>query len=150
MKHRPMTPASALTLPLLLGLAVLATPSAARADEAWHSQNADVTWMDEDVNGYSVLAYAIKNDAGEVAESGNLFVEGLRGSDAQRGTYQGYWTTDGALSCPEPWTDPYGNPAAGWGTLVLTFDKPEFPSGWNADLGSCGNPADRNWQVEPN
>lgn len=129
----------------ILGTAALAT--SASADEAWANRNTTVVWL-ENVGDYAVFTFTIEDP--KVHRQGMIFLNGLVGTDANRGTFGGYWSsTDGDQICPMPIIDAEGNEAWTWGAVELTFNEPGFPSGWQAALGHCFDEAVEFWAVEP-
>ena len=121
--------------------------SAAQADEVWANRNTNVFWL-ENVGDYAVFEFSIED--AKIHRSGRIFLNGLVGTDTNRATFGGYWSsTDDARTCPMPIIDAQGNEAWTWGFVELTFNEPTFPSGWQAALGVCFDQAVEFWAVEP-
>lgn len=124
---------------LSIALAALVTVSApAMADEVWSTSRGDMQW--ETTLG-EIAVFNLYGD-GVAPSEFRLFLHGL-GSDVMggRGNYLGYWTSEsGVRSCSASLTDPMGTTTYDWGTVELAFDRPEFPSGWSAQIGYCVDP----------
>lgn len=135
--------AAALALPFSLALF-----NPAAADEQWQNGPIQAIWAAEQ-NGFAVFEVTIIDNKG--GRTLNLWLNGLTAGDQNRGTFGGYWTAlDGnGTSCQMPILDGYGNEAWVWGELELTFDRPGFPSGWQAALGHCFDEAMEFIAVEP-
>ncbi len=140
--------AVAWSLPLGLVAAIALAPSAALADEMWGNATTAVVWEAE-IEGYAVLTFIMSNM--KVQRTGTLFVAGLQGNDQNRATFGGYWSSldPNGPQCSMPIIDANGNEAWTWGQLELTFYNPAFPSGWEAALGLCFDPAVEFIAVDP-
>ena len=135
--------AAALALPFSLALF-----NPAAADEQWQNGPIQAIWAAEQ-NGFAVFEVTIHDAKG--ARTLNLWVNGLTAGDQNRATFGGYWTSlDGTgTACQMAILDGYGNEVWAWGEIELTFDRPGFPSGWQAALGQCFIPAVEFIAVQP-
>ncbi len=134
---------AALALPLCF-----AALAPAAADEQWQNGPIQAIWAAE-LENYAVFEVTINDAKG--SRTLRLWVAGLTAGDQNRGTFGGYWTSvDGTgVECQMPVIDGYGDEAWAWGELELTFDRPGFPSGWQAALGQCFIPYAEFISVQP-
>jgi hypothetical protein len=129
------------------GLFAVALP--VHADEVWQNGPLTVIWEAEGVEGYAVFSFTLED--AKRHRTGRLFLYGLVGSDQNRATFGGYWTSTDVTeaACPMAVVDAEGTQAWAWGPVELTFNEPAFPSGWQAALGRCFDEALEFWSVEP-
>lgn len=111
-----------------LALLLLATP--ALADEAWMTDGG-IVYYQADVGNVAVLQFPYGDGIA------SLYVEGLPGAMAARGTHAGYWIADGAGPCTATLTGPDGYAGTNWGWATIEFDAKVFPSGFTAFMGEC-------------
>lgn len=117
-----------LLLPLLAALTCGIAPSKVLADEAWTTEEYDVTYK-ADRNRTAIWTYG---------DNGTIFIDGLAGVDTDRGSYTGYWVQESSsLRCDTYREGADGKPAYHWGRFELTFLDPDFPSRWQAKFGLC-------------
>jgi len=119
---------------LIAAISVLATLGAANADEVWTSDIGSITYESEiDANDMAIFK----------TDGMTLYVAGLAGVTEGRGTYPGIWVMDiapeGSEGCPVAIVRPETEDitTAFWGQLEITFEKPDFPSAWTAQIGTC-------------
>ncbi|MGB7251242.1 MAG: hypothetical protein WBC73_20070 [Phormidesmis sp.] len=119
---------------VLFTLALLISPltaTSALADEVWSTEEYDVIYQ-EDRNRTAVWSY------GPDGREGTIFIEGLAGVTAERGSYLGYWVQESSsLRCDTYREDINGEPTYHWGRFEVTFIDSDFPSRWHAHFGLC-------------
>lgn len=125
------------TLPILAaGIVALAT-APALADEAWETNLGFVVWEDTLGPDAVLRLYSGGETDGPVIR---MVVPGL-GTDTTggRGAYRGVWVaSDSDVACPTEMLDPLGGGKTRfWGSFVLTFVGPTFPSDWAGVYGNC-------------
>jgi hypothetical protein len=105
------------------------------ADEIWMTNRGQMQWEQ------SLSDMAVFNLYGDgVAPSElRLFLPGFQDTpEGERGTHIGFWTEEsGETPCSAALVDPMGTTTYHWGVLELTFDQPQFPTSWTAQLGLC-------------
>ena len=100
-------------IPLAL---TLATP--ALADEVWTTPFGDAIY-EADVADTTILTVPQPDGIMRV------YIPGLAGNFDNRGTHSGYWIGTGSRQ---------------WGEVILSFDRPGFPTGWTLVAGDCFAP----------
>lgn len=117
----------------------------AAADEVWTSPSAGRIIYEEDIRETGIFSYD-----GLSGGRAYLYVPGIAGT-SERYVHFGYWIdpTRGD-ECGTQLTGPDGVRSGSWGTAVIAFDRPEFPSGWTALLGLCGSEPFEHIRAEAN
>lgn len=119
-----------------LGLTLAAGPL--RADEAWDTTLGRIYW-DISLGDTAIL----RLDAPDGSAALRLYLPGLAADMlGDRGTYAGVWFAAGDTfpllpECDYHLVAPDGTWASSWGTLTLTFVRPEAPSDWAGTYGPC-------------
>ena len=115
-------------IPLAL---TLATP--ALADEVWTTPFGDAVYQ-ADVGDTTILTVPQPDGIMRV------YIPGLAGNFDNRGTHSGYWIGSGEGFCPASLTGIDGTGSRQWGEVILSFDRPAFPTGWTLVAGDCFAP----------
>lgn len=108
--------------------ALLATP--ALADEVWESDLGDIVYQDE-INGAAVFTF--RSFDGYPA---TLVIPGLAGNFDNRGVHDAFWLGDGPGYCLSSMTWE-GQTSQQWGSAVLIFDQPAYPTSFTVLMGDC-------------
>lgn len=108
-------------------------PAAAGADEVWTTAEGEAAWA-ATVDGTAVLAMPMGDGMLR------LYIPDLDARMDSRGMHEAYWIGSGGGVCGATLTGPDGSGATNWGTGIVAFDAPAFPSGWTATLGFCAGP----------
>ncbi len=124
-------------------LAVLALAAPALADEVWSSTTGEIVYL-ADEYGSAILSF---NDTdGSPAE---LIIPELAGNFTDRSMHYAYWVGDSDLECAVGMGRPGGQTSLSWGTAVIAFDDPGFPTAFTVLLGDCDDDYDRMIRAEP-
>ncbi len=107
---------------------LMATP--ALADEVWDSDIGAFVYQDE-ADGAAVFTF--RNFDGAPA---TLVIPGLAGNFDNRGVHDAFWIGRGQGNClgSMSWK---GDSSQHWGTAVLIFDKPAYPTSFTLMMGDC-------------
>ena len=120
-----------------LPLALMLSATPVQADEAWETNLGYATW--EETRGPDAVLRLYQGE-GEVGPVTRLIVPGL-GHDmlGGRGSYQAIWlSTEGETPCATEMLDPLdGSKTPYWGSALVTFVSPDFPSDWAGVYGDC-------------
>lgn len=123
------------------GFLSMLAPVAAIADEAWTTSFGDVIY-ETDIGDTAI--FLLQNS--EVP--GRMYFPGLAGSLEDRGSHLGYWIGQGEGFCDASLTGIDGMTSKNWGSVMLTFDRPTFPTAWTAVLGECFDKIERAVRAE--
>ncbi|WP_299931829.1 hypothetical protein [uncultured Pelagimonas sp.] len=126
----------------ILALSLIATT--ATADEVWTSTTGDVIYEDEKA-GAAIFSFI--TETGTRAE---LVIPGLAGNYDNRGVHGALWIGTGPDQCAVSMMRPEGQPSMDWGTAVISFDRPAFPTGFTLTIGDCIGPLTRSMRAELN
>jgi hypothetical protein len=122
---------------LLAGACVALLATAASADESWTSSIGDIIYEAE-IDGVAIFTYPAPNVEGGV---GRLYFPGLAGNYENRGSHTGYWIAPGdAGACPATLTGADGVASKDFGSLLIVFHEPGYPTGWTLVSGTCFGP----------
>ncbi|MGI3183942.1 hypothetical protein [Nioella aestuarii] len=112
----------------------LALAAPAFADEVWSSPTGPIIYQ-EDAFGSAILSFT--NVDGSAAE---LVIPGLAGNFTDRGVHHGYFIGQGPLECDAALARPGGLASLDWGRAVVSFDRPNFPTGFTVTMSDCDYP----------
>lgn len=113
----------------LIAAVMLATP--ALADESWRTDNGIAFW-DIDAKGQAI--FSMPTDAGTDVR---IYLPGFS-AQMRRGAHWGYWIVqDNSSVCDSVMIGADGVSSGNWGKVLLTFDRPNYPSSWTAQFGLC-------------
>lgn len=116
-------------LPLLAAAALaLATPIL--ADEVWSSRDGEIVYLDE-IGDTAVFTAPFGTD------TLRIYLPGLAGNYDDRATHEGYFIANGQADCGVSLTAIDGFGGRDWGRVIVSFDRPAFPTGWTALIGGC-------------
>lgn len=113
-------------------LVLLASVSAAAADEVWRTAQGDVAYL-SDLGDTAVLSLAV--DGSET----RFYFPGLAGNVTSRNDapIRGYWIHTGPGDCNAILRGPDKMQSSDWGSAVISFVDPGFPSAWTMLMGTC-------------
>ncbi len=115
----------AVLIPLALTLAAPAV-----ADEVWFTPFGQAIY-EADIGDTTVIT--VPQPDGMM----RVYIPGLAGNYDNRGTHTGYWFGTGEGYCPAGLTSIEGTGSRQWGSVILAFDRPAFPTGWTMVIGDC-------------
>lgn len=121
----------------ILALAAALLGSPVLADEAWETNLGYAVW--EETRGADAVLRLYQGPGTEGPVT-RLVVPGLgRDMMGGRGSYEALWlSTEGETACAVEVIDPMDGTKTGyWGSALLTFVSPDFPSDWAGVYGDC-------------
>jgi hypothetical protein len=113
---------------VVIGSALIGIP--ASADETWSNPSGTAVYEDEIGE---IAIFSIPMGTGRA----RLYLEGLGGNYDKRSRSHGYWIGPEKGSCSAALTTPDQLTSSNWGRVTIVFDKPAFPTGWTAKMGTC-------------
>ncbi|GAB1379451.1 hypothetical protein [Pararhodobacter aggregans] len=126
-----------LALAPMLSLTAALAAAPALADEAWETNLGYAIW--EDTRGPDAVLRLYQGEGTEGPVT-RLIVPGLgRNTGGGRGSYDALWlSSEGETACAVEVIDPMdGSKTPYWGSAILTFVNPGFPSDWAGVNGDC-------------
>lgn len=124
-------------------LAALAVATPVLADETWSTATGEVVYL-ADEYGAAILSFS-----DPYGGAGEMIFPGLAGNFTDRGVHHGFWVGAGDLQCSTAMARPGGMASLAWGTAVIAFDEPGFPTAFTVLLGDCDNATDRALRAIP-
>ena len=115
---------------VLSALLSLTLAAPALADETWATPYGEAIY-EQDLNQTTILTVP------EPETLLRVYIPGLAGNYTDRSTHFGYWIADGYDYCPARLVGEDGFGSFQWGSVILIFDGPAFPTSWTMLLGDC-------------
>lgn len=114
----------------LLAAATLALAAPVLADETWTTPDGQVVYLDE-IGDAAIFTAPLGTDLLRI------YLPGLAGNYDDRATHEGYFIANGQGDCGVSLTAPDGFGGRDWGRVIVTFDRPAFPTGFTMMIGGC-------------
>lgn len=135
-----MRHSTAMTATIICGLLMAGIiPGPVLADEVWTGERRDRLVYEDEIDGYAVL---------QGSDRIVYYVDGLAGNfNNRRGMFTGTWASmdpaySGEQSCTSTFNGVDGRHAEIFGSLMIRFDSPAFPTGFQMARRYCEGPTD--------